>query len=99
MKLASCANQIHSAHERPQRLGDDDRAVLLLVVLDNRDERAADGEAGAVQRVDELRLAGTIAAELDARAARLKRLCVAAGRNLAIGVLAGQPDLDVVRLR
>ena len=47
----------------------------------------------------ELRLAGPAGAELDVRAARLKRLGVAAGRNLAIRLLARQPHLDVVRLR
>ena len=39
--------------------GIDDRAVLLLVVLEDRDQRAADGEAGAVQRVHELGLAAS----------------------------------------
>ena len=38
------------------------RAVLLLVVLEDRDQRAADREARAVQRVHELRLAGPAAA-------------------------------------
>ena len=37
-----------------QRLRDRDRAVLLLAVLDDRDQRAADGDRGAVQRVDGL---------------------------------------------
>ena len=44
--------------------GIDDRAVLLLVVLEDRDQRAADGEAGAVQRVHELRLAGAVGRNL-----------------------------------
>ena len=79
--------------------GIDDRAVLLLIVLENRDQRAADGEARSVQRVHELRLAGAAGAELDVRAARLERLGVAAGRDLAIRLLARQPHLDVVGLR
>ena len=47
----------------------------------------------------EVGLAGPGDPELDVRAARLERFRVAAGRNLAIGVLARQPHLDVVRLR
>ena len=38
------------------------RPVLLLVVLEDRDQRAADGQARAVQRVDELGLARALAA-------------------------------------
>ena len=38
--------------------GIDHRSVLLLIVLENRDQRAADRQAGAVQRVHELGLAG-----------------------------------------
>ena len=37
--------------------GIDDRAVLLLVVLEDRNQRPADGQPGSVQRVGELRLA------------------------------------------
>ena len=47
-----------AVHVRAQRVRNDDGAVLLLVVLQNRNQRAADGQAGSVQRVDELRLAG-----------------------------------------
>ena len=37
-----------------QHIGDDDRPVRLLIVLENRDNRAADRNGGAVERVDEL---------------------------------------------
>ena len=40
-------------HPRPQDLGHDDRAVGLLVVLHHGDQAAADGDGGAVERVDE----------------------------------------------
>ena len=36
-----------------QSFGHEHAAVLLLVVLDNRDPGAADGQAAAVQRMDE----------------------------------------------
>ena len=71
----------------------------LLKVLENRDQRAADGEAGAVQRVRELRLAGAVGR---------KRICARRAWNASqllqdeisrYVVLARQPDLDVVGLR
>src|SRR6266542_166123 len=43
-------------HVGAERFGDNDAAILLLIVLDDRDPRAADGEAAAVQGVSELGL-------------------------------------------
>src|SRR5690348_17002133 len=40
------------AHIGPQHLGDPDGAVVLLKVLDDRDQRAADRKGGAVEGVD-----------------------------------------------
>ena len=62
------------------------RAVGLLVVLHHRDERAADRETRAVQRVHELGLALRVA-KARLHAPRLERLAVRARRDLAIGVL------------
>jgi len=45
---------VHSARVGAERDRDGDRAVGVLVVLEHGDERAADGEAGAVQGVDEV---------------------------------------------
>src|SRR5919107_282177 len=87
------------AHVRPERFGDEDGAVLLLVVLKDREPRAADGEAGAVERVDVLGLRAARPAEAYLRAARLVRLEVRARRDFAEGVLRGQPHLQVVGLR
>ena len=42
---------LEAAHVGDERVGDDDRAVGLLVVLQDRDQRAPDREAGAVERV------------------------------------------------
>src|SRR5829696_1476165 len=44
-----------AAHMRRERLGHGDAAVLVLVILHNGDEGAADGDAGAVEGVDEAR--------------------------------------------
>jgi len=41
-------------HVFAEGFGDDDRAVGLLVVFQDGDEDAGEGEAGAVQGVDEL---------------------------------------------
>src|SRR4029453_18767478 len=61
-----------SAHVGPQRFRDHHRAVLLLVVLDDGDERAAHGQAAAVQGVDEARLARGLRAVAEVGAAGLE---------------------------
>ena len=48
---------VDATHVRTQRRGDRHAAVGLLVVLEHGDDRAADGEPGAVERRDELGLA------------------------------------------
>ncbi len=45
-----------------ERLRQDDRAVVALAVLEQRDDRAADGDGGAVERVQRLGLAAARAA-------------------------------------
>src|SRR5262245_15106899 len=75
--------------------GDRHGAVFALEVLQDGDERAAHGESGAVQRVDELGLLSLGAAEANRAAARLERLEVRAGGDLAVGVLPGEPDFQV----
>src|SRR5688572_9925506 len=66
-KQASPRNPVRP-HVRLERRGNRHRAVLLLEVLEDRDEGATDRQAGAVQRVDEIRLAGALPPELDVRA-------------------------------
>src|SRR5207237_6362975 len=91
-------NFFGAVHVRAQGGRNSDRTVLLLVILQDGDERPADRESGSVQGVDEIRPAATLRTELDVRAPRLERLGVAARRNLAIRLLAWQPHLEVVRL-
>src|SRR6516162_6349454 len=57
-------NHLASVHVRTKRRRNDDRTVLLLTVLENRDQRTTDGKAGAVQRMDEFGLATSSRAEL-----------------------------------
>src|SRR4051812_13178478 len=89
---------LDAAQIRPQRRGNHHRAVRLLVVLEDGDQRAPDGEAGAVERVRESGLAA-LGAVADVGATRLEVLAVAARGDLAIRLLARQPDLEVVGLR
>src|SRR6185436_17780244 len=89
-------------HVRAQGRREQHRAVRLLAVLEHGDERAADGEARAVERVQQRRLAAsiwTMRAVAQVGAARLEVLAVAARGDLAIRVLPRQPHLDVVGLR
>src|SRR6266542_6993118 len=100
MLLGSCAggDELHAAHVGMQRGGHVDAAIGALVILHDRDKRAADGEARAVQRMHELGLALCISvARL--HPPRLKRLAVAARADLAVRVLRRQPHLEIVRLR
>src|SRR4030095_15471490 len=86
-----------AAHVGPQRFRHFDRAVAALVVLDYRDERAADRQAGPVQRMHEFGLALRVA-KARVHPSRLERLAIRARRDLAIHALAGKPDLEVVAL-
>src|SRR4029077_20488191 len=79
MVLGLGGNQLSSVHVGAKRGGNDYAAVFLLVILQDRDERAADGESRSVEGVDELRLACSARAELDVRATSLERFGVAAG--------------------
>src|SRR5438874_11378154 len=82
----------------PQRGRNRHAAVGVLIVLQHGDERAADREAGAVERVTELGLAaaGGLVADVGAAAAEIS--IGGARRDLAIPVLPRQPHLDVVAL-
>src|SRR5437660_1124202 len=83
----------------PQRFGDHNAAVSLLVVLDDRHPGPADGQAASVQSVDELRLVLAFRTVADIRPPRLIRFKIRARRNLAKQLLPRQPDLDIIRLR
>ncbi len=67
-----------------------------MVVFEDGEVRAADGETGAVEGVDELGFFGAGGLVLDVGAAGLEGLEVGAGGDFAEGVLAGDPDFEVV---
>src|SRR5215469_1991345 len=78
-----------------QRLGDRDRAALVLEVLHDRQWRAG-GRAGAVERVHELQAA--VAAVPDVQPPGLVVGGVRAGGDLPVPLLRREPGLDVVFL-
>src|SRR5690349_12467741 len=91
-------DRLDPAHIGPQRLRHLDGAVLALIVLHHRDQRATDRDAGAVERMHERAALLAGAAEARVHAPGLEIAAIGAARNLAIGVLTRQPDLDVIGL-
>src|SRR5690348_11854264 len=91
-------DSFQAVHVRTQRCGNGDRSILLLIVLEDGDQGAPDREARAVQRVNEARALLARLAPARLHAPRLELAAVRAARDLAIGILARQPDLDVVGL-
>src|SRR5437764_2384268 len=73
-----------------------DRAVRLLAVLDHRQQRATRRQRGAVQHVHVPR--PLLRAVAGVEPAGLVVGAVGARGQLAVALLAGQPDLDVVLL-
>src|SRR5262247_1917912 len=91
-------DHLDAAHIGHQRLGQRHGPIGLLVVLQDGDHCPADSEAGAVQRMHEARalLAGLAHARLHPPG--LELAAVGTAGDLSIGLLAGQPHLDVVGL-
>src|SRR5690606_8950830 len=71
------------------------RAVGLLVVLEQRDDRPREGHAGGVQRVHELRLGARLAPEADPGPPRLEVGEGARARGLEPAAHPGGPHLEV----
>jgi hypothetical protein len=83
----------------PQNLRNHHTSIGLLIILNDRDPGAANGESAAVQSMYEFGLIFPFRAIPDVRPPRLVRLKIRAGRNLPIQLLAGQPNLNILRLR
>src|SRR5262245_13303566 len=90
------ANDLAAVHIGAKHVGDHDRSVGLLIVLEHRDQGSPDGEARAVERVNITQLAAAARAVARLHSARLEVAAHRAARDLAIGVLAGQPDFEIV---
>ena len=76
--LSQRADFRDAAHVRQERFGDGDAAVGVLVVFEDGDEGAANGEAGAVQGVDGLRFFAVFRALARLQSPRLEVGAVAA---------------------
>src|SRR5512138_3421070 len=98
MTLAA-SDLLATVHVRPQRARDGHRSVFMLVILEDRNQGTAHSQTGSVERMDEFRASTTYRPELDVGATCLKRLRIAARGDLAVRLLAGKPDLEIVRLR
>lgn len=72
------------------------RSIGLLAIFQNRDQAAANSEAGAVERMHEFGFAPGCRAETGIHAAGLKIATDGNRADLAVGVLAGQPDLQIM---
>src|SRR3990170_4218645 len=92
------ANFLPTPHVGAEGLGDGDAAIGVLVVLQHGGEGAADGQAAAVEGVDELSPGAGDGAIADAGAAGLEVGAVGAGGDFDPVVLAGAPGLQVVFL-
>src|SRR5947209_8660484 len=86
-----------AAHIGRQRIGHRDRAVLLLIVLQDGDQGAADRDTRAVQGMQVAHMASLVAVP-SGHATRLELTAIRARRNFPICLLPRQPDLDVVGL-
>src|ERR1041384_2570599 len=92
-------NLLNSIHVRTKFFGNYHCPVALLIVLKKRKPQSTDCHSRPVQGVNKLRLRFLFTSKPDACAASLKRLAVRTRRDLAISVLARQPDFDVIGLR
>src|SRR4030042_4851718 len=71
-----------AVHVAAQGFRNDDRTVLLLIIFQDGAQCPPDGQPGAVERVDKLRLGFGLPAEPDARPPGLEIGAVGAGGDL-----------------
>src|ERR1700682_424760 len=86
-----------SAHVLTQRLGYQHGAISLLIVFDQSQPRASDGEAGAIERMHK-RAFASFRLGANTGAARLKRFAIRTGTDLAESCGGRQPHFEVVSL-
>src|SRR2546426_3633187 len=86
------------AHPLPQRLGNNNAAISLLIVFEDRDQRPAHGDRGAIESVDKLRSFFTLFADADIQPPRLVVSAIAGAGHfakLAGLAAAGHPSLQI----
>src|SRR5258708_5113464 len=92
------ADDVQAAHIGSQRLGYGHPAIALLIIFEHRDQSASDRQARAVEGVDEASSLAFLRPKTRLPAATLELAPLRAARDLAIGLLPREPDLDVIGL-
>src|SRR5690606_29597442 len=87
-----------ACHVRTKRSWDGDRAVLVLIVLHDGKQEPPDGDARAIEGVNELSPLAAAWPVPCIHATRLEVSAVRTAGDFAIGLLTRQPDFDVVGL-
>lgn len=95
--LLTLANFGVAVHVRNEGFRDRDAAVFVLVVFEDRSQRTANSQTGAVQRVHEAHFAVGVT-ETQVGTAALEIEEVGAAGDLTIFAVAWQPDFEVVGL-
>src|SRR5215831_20264000 len=81
-----------------QGFRDNDRTVLLLIVLHDCDPRPSHREPGPIQRMDKPRFFARCRPVFNIGAASLESIEIAARGNFTISVLPRKPNFDVIAL-
>src|SRR5947208_444019 len=93
---SSFCDPYNAVHIDAQYLRHRDGTIAVLVIFEHRDERAPDGNARTIQRVNEPRVLRALRPVTRIHSPRLEIAANRAGRNFTIAILARQPDLDVI---
>src|SRR5216684_4922938 len=97
LRVSLARDDLHTLHVGPKCRRHPHRPILILVVLEDGHDSAADGQAGTVEGVNVARLLLRCAVA-DVGAPGLEVEEVRAGADLAIGLLPRQPHFQVVGL-
>ena len=94
IKILLCFDLLHAAHIRSERLGDVHTAVLIKVVLEERDQHTGRCDTGVVEGMRKV-LFAVLAVDADLQTACLRVAEVRTGTDLKILLLSGTPCLNV----
>src|SRR4051812_25927911 len=90
------ANDLAAIHIGAEHLGNEDAAIGALIILEHRDQRAPDCQAGAVEGVNMAQPAAAARPVAGFHAPRLEIAAYRAARYFAIGILTGEPHFEIV---
>jgi hypothetical protein len=87
---------LQTAHVRTQYFRNENRAIRLLIILQQCGHSTPDCQTGTVEGMHKFRLCLGVAAEADIRTTGLEVFEVGAGRDLPVGFVAWNPHFDIV---